>query len=168
MNNDNRPSREPPWSIPYGWRVAYVLTFAVKMIAYTLIVARQEIASGGHRNAIDITIAVIERDSTVTPGIGASTIILMEGVSYLVITYNYLHNKFVQPLIDKREAEIERRLAESVAEGLAEGLAEGKARGMAEGKAEMHLRWADWNSRRLEAESKGIPFDEPPPSEEIS
>lgn len=120
------------------------------MIAYTVVVARQEIESGVHRGAIDITISVIERDSTVTPGIGASTLVLMEGVSYLVITYNYLHNKFVQPLIDKREAEMEQRMAE----------------GRAEGEAEVNRRWADWNSRRLEAESRGVPFDEPPPYDE--
>ena len=136
------------------------------MIAYTVVVARQEIESGVHRGAIDITIAVIERDSTVTPGIGASTLILMEGVSYLVITYNYLHNKFVQPLIDKREAEIERRMAEGLAKGLAKGLAEGRAEGRAQGEAEVNMRWADWNSRRLEAESRGVPFDEPPPYDE--
>ena len=131
-----------------------MLTFAIKMIVYTVIVARQEIESGLHRSSIDITIAVIERDSTVTPGIGASTLILMEGVSYLVITYNYLHNKFVQPLIDKREAEMEQRMAE------------GHAKGRAEGKAEMNMRWADWNTRRLETESRGVPFDEPPPYDE--
>lgn len=143
-----------------------MLTFAFKMIAYTVVVIRQEIESGEHRSAIDITIAVIERDSTVTPGIGASTLILMEGVSYLMITYNYLHNKFVQPLIDKREAEMEQRMAEGRAQGRTEGRAEGIAEGKAAGKAEMNMRWVDWNRRRIEAEGKGVPFDEPPPYNE--
>ena len=60
-----------------------------------------------------------------------------------MITYNYLYNKFVKSVIEGHKAE-----------------------GRAEGKAEMNMRWADWNSRRLEAESRGIPFDEPPPYDE--
>ena len=27
----------------------------------------------------------------------------------------------------------------------------------------MYEEWADWNRRRLEAEERGLPFDEPPP-----
>ncbi len=91
-------------------------------------------------DANEIIIAVAERDSAVTPGFVASTAILMEGVGYIMITYNYLYNKFVQRVIDQH-----------------------MERGRAEGKAEVNTRWADWNSRRLEAESKGVPFDEPPP-----
>ena len=55
--------------------------------------------------------------------------------------------------------------AEGLAEGKAEGLAEGKAEGLAEGKAEVYQKIAAWNTRRLEAEAKGIPFDEAPPSQ---
>ena len=37
--------------------------------------------------------------------------------------------------------------------------AEGTARGMAKG----HQLWAAWNNRRIEAEEKSLPFNEPPP-----
>ena len=107
------------------------------MIAYTIIVARYELASGRHSSTTEIIIAVAERDSMVTPGFVASTAILLEGVGYIMITYNYLYNKFVKSVIEQHKAE---------------------------GKAEMHRRWADWNRRRLEAESKGVPFYEPPPA----
>ena len=36
--------------------------------------------------------------------------------------------------------------------------------GRSEGEAETHRRWTEWNSRRIEAEGAGAPFDEPPPS----
>ena len=42
--------------------------------------------------------------------------------------------------------------------------AEGKAEGLEQGKAEVRQQWAGWNTRRVEAEAQGIPFDEPPPS----
>ena len=44
----------------------------------------------------------------------------------------------------------------------AEGIAEGRAKGVAEGR-EMAQKWQDWNNRRLAAEGRGEPFDEPPP-----
>ena len=43
--------------------------------------------------------------------------------------------------------------------------AEAKAEGKAEGKAEVYQEVAAWNTRRLEAEAKGVPFDEAPPSQ---
>ncbi len=40
-----------------------------------------------------------------------------------------------------------------------------KQRKYNEGKAEAHALWRDWNTRRMEAEAEGKPFDEPPPDE---
>ncbi len=45
--------------------------------------------------------------------------------------------------------------------------AEGEAKGEAKGKTETYQLWAAWNTRRIEAETKGIPFDEPPPDPPI-
>ena len=39
------------------------------------------------------------------------------------------------------------------------------AEAKAEGKAEVYQEIAAWNTRRLEAEARGIPFDEAPPSQ---
>ncbi len=44
---------------------------------------------------------------------------------------------------------------------------EAKEEGRAEGRAEtaaVYGAWLAWNNRRLEAESKGISFNEPPPA----
>lgn len=62
------------------------------------------------------------------------------GGGYVVVTARYLTNKWVKPLQDKfRE--------------------EGRKEGREEGRQEAR----EWNRRRLEAEAKGIPFDEPFP-----
>ena len=45
----------------------------------------------------------------------------------------------------------------------AERLARAKAEGLEQGRAEAYQAIAAWNGRRLEAEAKGLPFDEPPP-----
>ena len=49
------------------------------------------------------------------------------------------------------------------AEGIEIGKAQGLEQGRAEGIRQAYQEIADWNNRRLEAEAKGIPFDEPPP-----
>lgn len=36
--------------------------------------------------------------------------------------------------------------------------------GLLEGRAEAYAEWTAWNRRRMEAEAKGEPFTEPPPS----
>ena len=50
------------------------------------------------------------------------------------------------------------------AEGLEEGRAEGIEEGRVEGIAVTHRQWQGWNARRMEAEAKGEPFNEPPPT----
>ena len=49
-------------------------------------------------------------------------------------------------------------------EGRAEGRAEGREEGRKAGRAEANAAWDEWNRRRMEAEGKGEPFTEPPPS----
>ena len=36
--------------------------------------------------------------------------------------------------------------------------------GIEQGKTEAYQQWQEWNTRRMEAEAKGEPFDEPPPT----
>ena len=72
----------------------------------------------------------------------------------------YLTRKFM--------TNVARIRAEGLEEGRAEGLEEGRAEGIEEGRVEgiavTHRQWQDWNTRRMEAEAKGEPFNEPPPT----
>ena len=43
-------------------------------------------------------------------------------------------------------------------------LPDGRAKIRAKARAEMHSIWAAWNERRLDSESRGESFDEPPPA----
>ena len=40
---------------------------------------------------------------------------------------------------------------------------DGRSEGRAEGVVEVYQLWTAWNNRRIEAEGKNIPFNEPPP-----
>ena len=68
-----------------------------------------------------------------------------------MINYNF-------PLIGGKV--IERRISEWWNAGRVDGIAEGVAKRDAE--------WSAWNSRRMDAERGGVPFDEPPPNEKGS
>lgn len=50
------------------------------------------------------------------------------------------------------------------AEGIAEGRAIGRTIGIAEGRAEAQRQWREWYQRQAEAQEKGQPFTEPPPT----
>lgn len=50
--------------------------------------------------------------------------------------------------------------------GHAQGMAEGRELGRELGKEETNRVWADWNRRRLRAETRGEPFTEPSPDED--
>ncbi len=101
-----------------------------------------------------------------------ATFTLMEVIQRLMVTYDYLMNKYVRPLQEKQRAEgREQGLAEGRAEGREQGLAEGRVEGRVEGRAEgreqaeaeFRRLVSEWNQRRLAADARNEPFDEPPP-----
>ena len=93
-----------------------------------------------------------------------ATFTLMEVVQRLMVTYDYLMNKYVRPLQEKQRAEgREQGLAEGRAEGRAEGQEEGRAQGRAEAEAEFRRLVREWDQRRLAAAARNEPFDEPHP-----
>ena len=65
----------------------------------------------------------------------------------------------------RKEKERDDKLrAEGEAKGEARGEARGEAKGRAEGEAKTNQAWTAWNTRRLEAEARGVEFTEPPPN----
>ena len=56
-----------------------------------------------------------------------------------------------------------RRYEEAHAQGVAQGMEQGMAQGVAQGHAERDVEWERWFRKFMDAQKKGIPFDEPPP-----
>jgi len=115
------------------------------MMAYTLgwtaFIAQHEVRTGNHPDLESTAIATAERvgqvDTLILIYSVATTIALDFLGGTFMVTARYLGNKFVQPLIERHKAE---------------------------GEAAERRRWVEWNSRRVEAERAGVPFDEPPPA----
>ncbi len=138
-------------------------------VGWTAFIARHEVRTGDHPDFEHTAIAVAERvgqvDGLIVIYSIATTVALDIIGGMIMVTARYLENKFVKPLIERHKAEGRAEGVETGrAEGMETGIAAGRVEGRAEGEADERRRWTDWNSRRLEAERAGAPFDEPPPS----
>ena len=63
----------------------------------------------------------------------------------------------IREWLDKKDQEFRDKLR-------AEGRAEGEAKGRAEERAAINKAWQDWLARKEDAETRGQPFNEPPPN----
>lgn len=90
----------------------------------------------------DFALAVMYDFSGVAIGIAILSMLLTRPLNLtgelLMSLYQAMVNRFVIPVIEARRAE---------------------------GRAEVQAQWQAWNRRRLDAETQGLPFDEPPPGE---
>ena len=138
--------------------LALVLT---QTYIWTALVGWEEVANGSHASARETVIAIVTTASPpvmliVVVSIGEA-ILIDFAWGIMMVTARYLTNKFVKPLI-------ERHKSEGRVEGMTVGRKEGMTAGREEGEADANRRWTEWNSRRVEAERAGVPFDEPPPA----
>ena len=134
-------------------------------IGWTALIARHEVRTGNHPDLETTAIATAERvgqvDTLIILCSIATTVALDILGGMVMVTLRYLENKFVKPVIERHKAE---GRAEGRDEGREEGIAAGIVTGREEGETAERRRWTEWNSRRLEAERAGVPFDEPPPA----
>lgn len=91
----------------------------------------------------------------------------------IMVTYRWLSNKILKPQEERIRAKAQkevqeeakaRGLAQGMAQGIEQGIAQGIVQGQKEGREQVQRMWEDWFRRREEAERKGEPFDEPPPT----
>ena len=130
---------------------------AILAVLWTALAAWNEIAYGGHAVWTLACEAIAGKVFFGLPGIVLVPIVIAAGGKlftkmgkdfWRMINYNF-------PLIGGKV--IERRISEWMNAGRAEG--------RVEGRVEERAAWLAWNSRRLEAERDGVPFDEPPPDD---
>lgn len=141
-----KDDRVPILSIRRLWVDLALKIFSVEVITYTILVVRHEVAKGNApMEAAQVIVVQLAAFIVVSTG---SIFILFQGVDMIMfLTQIYKEN-----------------LERKVEKGIAAGLAQAKAEGIEQGKAEVRQQWMVWNTRRMDAERKGIPFDEPPPS----
>ena len=68
-----------------------------------------------------------------------------------MVVADYITQRWLNPLKERRRREAEQRNEQARAEGRAQG------------QAATQAAWEAWNERRIAAEASGPPFDAPPP-----
>ena len=63
-----------------------------------------------------------------------------------MVLYDYAINRWVKPVIERHKEE-------------------GREEGITIGRQEADRQWGEWLARKADAESQGLPFTEPRPSE---
>ena len=131
-------SQSSVWSVPLAWaRVYSVLFFLIGAFGVGRLVWL-EVAEGGSPTEVVFDVVV----GAGKVGIGAASlgVILVIGGDLIMVLSTW---------VSQRQR--------------AKGREEGREEGLEEGREEAHTLWEAWNRRRLEAEAKDEPFDEPPP-----
>ena len=107
-------------------------------------IALRETFQNDTDNFLDTVIVIWESSAPIAITSAAVAIVITELGRYLMVLARHLEERL------ERTREVRR--------------AEGRVQGRTEGRVEIQKKWEAWNVRRLEAESKGLPFTEPPPS----
>ena len=146
-DRDRRSDLVSPLDIAKKWLPWCAALIFAQTLGFTALIAWREITKGV-AGVNELIIAVVSGTAPAVPLfvvyaiIGVTAMDLIGGG--MMVTARYLTKKLIEPLDRKREEELERRFAE--------------------GMERERRAWTEWNSRRLEAEANGLPFNEPPPS----
>ena len=168
-----------PLDIAKKWLPWCAALIFAQTLGFTALIAWREI-SKGVSGVNELIIAVVSGTAPAVPLFVVYAIIAVSMADLIggsaMVTAKYLTKKLIEPLERKRREELEQRFERGRAQGVAQGVARGRAEGVAQGRAEgvaqgvdqgmerERRAWTEWNSRRLEAEANGLPFNEPPPS----
>ena len=158
-DQDAANEREDILSILREHRPYYFWALVTQILASGAAITWWEAAWGGHANALGCGIAVALKMSALIPLWLVTTILIVDAGRRIVVL-----------LPDGRKKLRAKARAEGRSEGLAEGVGIGRAEGVEEGvaigTARTNSTWRQWNTRRLEFEARGEPFDEPPPDDD--
>ncbi len=150
-------------SVHEGWWYAYLAAFFIQMAVWTFMVAWSEAAYDGRAWTIEYIRAVGTGSSHMVQVFILNAIGAVESGRIIMV----LAQGIADRMKERRERFKAELIAQGIAQGKAEGIAQGVTQGIAEGKtagrAELAAEIAAWNQRRLDAESRGEKFDEPPP-----
>ncbi len=166
-DRDRNSDLASPLDIAKKWLPWCAALIFAQTLGFTALIAWREI-SQGVAGVNELIIAVVSGTAPAVPLFVVYAILAVTAMDLIgggaMVTAKYLTKKLIEPLDRKREEELERRFKRGREEGVAQGVAQGIERGVAQGMERERRAWTEWNSRRLEAEADGLPFDEPPPS----
>ena len=146
----------PIWGVTPHEQALYFGLFVLFTLAGTLFLLAYDILIAGTPAPIDILKNLVLRMAIIGGGAATLSLATVEAPKIIMVTARYL-----QEALKRRLENQQQKLR---AEGKAQGKAEGRAEGKAEGQAQERQLWLDWHRRFIEAQERGLPFNEPPPT----
>ncbi|MYC29722.1 MAG: hypothetical protein F4X65_06500 [Chloroflexi bacterium] len=144
---DRPQQRESVWSVARRWVPWFLALLCLLTVGWTAFVFWVEATQHSYPTVSQLVIAAVNKAAPASPLIFLFAIVAVSVADSLegmvVVTKRYLDNKLVEPIRNQLREE-----------------------GRKEGTSEERERWEAWNRRRLEAEARGEPFNEPPPGTE--
>ena len=147
MTNREPSERQSIWSVASGWLPMYFALFDLLGTIGVLYVIGYNVFGRSHASVHDMVWTIVTNIVIVGAASATISILAVETGKNVMITGTYL-----EQMLNRRRA---RQLAEAEERGL--------ERGAIKERAALGVQLREWNERRLAAESKGEPFDEPPP-----
>ena len=156
------------WSVPARVKYLYFSCFALQLGAGAFLVVWEGAVFG----ALSLTAAILALWTNLAPLVltsAALSVLLAEGVEAAMVIAADLQ-RWLDERWERKQAEIRKRQAKARRQRVrarAQARARLRAEGRAEGRRETLAAVQEWNERRLAAEARGEPFDEPPPFTEV-
>ena len=175
MNQPKRDGLYSPLSVTKDLWPWCLWVICLLTIAWTAFIAWNEVSSGNHPGLIETSIAVGTKSGAGVPLIFIYSVIIVSIGSFIkgggiMVMARAVEAYLQEKLKGRRERLRNEARQEGREQGREEGLQEGFQNGHEEGREEgrqeleaLAAEVADWNQRRLDAEKRGEPFDEPPP-----
>ena len=180
MNSEERDGLYSPLSVTKDLWPWCLWVICVLTVAWTAFIAWSEASSGNHPGVVETSIAVGTKAGAGVPLIFIYSVIIVsigsfiKGGGIMVMARaveSYLRDKIERQRERLREEGREQGIEQGIEQGLERGREQGREqgiemgleKGLEQGREALAAEVADWNRRRLEAEERGEPFDEPPP-----
>ena len=142
---DPNPERQSIWSVPPGRIAQYFALFTLLSALGLAFLLWYEIFENTADTIPETIRAIIRGLALNTAGAAGTSLQIIEGPKFIMVLADYFTKKWLNPLKEQLREE-------------------GREKGREEATAQVNAQWRDWLRRRTEAEAKGEPFDEPPPS----
>ena len=135
--NSLEDGRESIWSVPPGRMAQYFALFTLFASVGLGFLLWYEIFWNTSDTLPQTILAVIKGLGLNAAGAAGLALQIVEGPKSVMVVADYFTKRWLNPLKEQLRQE---------------------------GRDELNAKWEAWNARRMEAEEKGEPFDEPPPS----
>ncbi len=146
---NNHPKENPKDSLlDTIWQTRYWYSgiFLLVAISGEIIVITREITQ--NQGIINTWLAILEHNQGILAAAITAATTLTEGARFIMVIAHGV-KQIIDKWLDKKDKEFRDKL---------------RAEGRAEERAALNKAWQDWLARKEDAESRGQPFNEPPPN----